>query len=129
MGPQVDWCHETSLPADPRSPAQARAFVVRYLGDHRLAHLVDPVRLIASELSTNAVVHARTAFSVTLTERDHVVTLIVEDEEPTRGPDLGTPDLLASGGRGMRIVEQMSDSWGVGIDPRGTKRVWASFAR
>jgi len=40
--------------------------VTRQLVDHRLAYLVDEVRLVASELATNAVVHAATEFTVVL---------------------------------------------------------------
>jgi anti-sigma regulatory factor (Ser/Thr protein kinase) len=51
------WSDHTVLPASPDSPAEARAFVVRLLVEHRLLYLVDDVRLVASELATNAVVH------------------------------------------------------------------------
>ena len=126
---QYDWCHETSLVQDTRSPARARAFVVHHLGEHRLHHLVEPVRLTASELATNAVVHARTAFTVTLSQWDNVVTLSVEDEQPTQALTVPVgPDLLADHGRGLRIVDQISDKWGVATDPCGGKLVWASFA-
>jgi anti-sigma regulatory factor (Ser/Thr protein kinase) len=127
---QFDWCHETSLSAEPRSAGRARAFVVHHLSEHRLDHLVEPVRLIASELATNAVVHARTAFTVTLSQWDNVVTLSVEDAQPTQVLTVPAwPDPLADHGRGLTIVDQMSDKWGFSTDPRGGKSVWASFAR
>jgi anti-sigma regulatory factor (Ser/Thr protein kinase) len=129
MGQHPDWCHQTTLSADPLSPARARAFVVHHLVEHRRLSLVDPVRLVASELATNAVLHARTDFTVTLLQRDDVVTLKVEDDLPTRLPDLGAPAMLDEHGHGMRIVDRMSQSWGVSSDPGGGKLVWASFAR
>ena len=126
---QVDWCHECTFVQDRRSPARARAFVVHHLSEHRLHDLVEPVRLIASELATNAVVHARTAFTVTLSQRDNVVTLGVEDEQPAQALTVPVwPDLLGDDGRGLKIVDQVSDKWGVSTDPRGGKLVWASFA-
>jgi anti-sigma regulatory factor (Ser/Thr protein kinase) len=124
-----DWFHETNLSSDPKSPAHVRAFVVQHLGEHRLQHLVEPVRLIASELATNAVVHAQTEFTVTLSERDNVVTLSVEDKQPTHAPSPRPPEVLAEDGHGLRIVDRMSERWGVSTDPRGAKLVWASFAR
>ena len=127
MGSQFDWCHETSLPADLRSPARARAFVVQHLVEHRRLVLVDPVRLVARELATNAVQHAQCTFTVTLSERDSVVTLSVEDRQPTRVPEIGAPEILAERGHGLRIVDRMSQKWGVSTDPRGAKLVWASF--
>jgi anti-sigma regulatory factor (Ser/Thr protein kinase) len=126
---QFDWCHETTLPADPLSAGRARAFVVHHLVAHRRLSLVDPVRLVASELATNAVTHAQTAFIVTLSELDHVVTLSVEDELPSEEPNLGAIGVLDEHGRGLMIVDLMSQSWGVSTDHRGAKQVWASFVR
>ena len=57
------WSHETVLAAEPGSAAKARAFVLQHLAEHRLLYLVDDVRMVASELATNAVLHARTAFT------------------------------------------------------------------
>ena len=90
---------------------------------------MDPVRLVASELATNALLHAQTGFTVTLSEWDRVVTLSVEDRRPTQVPTLSGHDLSDEGGRGMWIVDQLSQSWGVSSDSRGAKSVWAAFAR
>jgi hypothetical protein len=54
MAAESEWCHETTLAAHPMSPARARRFVVQHLVEHRLLLLLDPVRLVASELATNA---------------------------------------------------------------------------
>src|SRR5687768_4713098 len=79
-GNALNWSHETTLEAVPTSASQARAFVSGHLVDHRLVYLVDPVRLVASELATNALVHAQTAFSVTLTALGETVLLTVRDD-------------------------------------------------
>ncbi len=60
------WSHQTTFEATPISASHARDFVARHLIDHRLLYLVEPVRLVVSELATNALVHAQTAFSVVL---------------------------------------------------------------
>jgi anti-sigma regulatory factor (Ser/Thr protein kinase) len=128
MARSTDWCHETTLPPDLRSPARARGFVVQHLVEHRLLTLVDPVRLVASELATNAVVHAQTPFTLTLAERADAVTVSVEDARPGLVPHLdpfGTP---GEHGHGLRIVDLLSQDWGVSTDAEGAKQVWASFA-
>lgn len=58
------WCHETTLVAKPVSAPRARAFVCRHLIEHGVPYLVDPVRLVVSELATHSVMHARSSFTV-----------------------------------------------------------------
>jgi two-component sensor histidine kinase len=121
------WSYETTLVAEPVSAPRARAFVCRRLVEHGLPYLVDPVRLVVSELATNAVVHARTAFTVTLSRADSTVLLAVRDESPA-GPVPAQPGPPDIGGRGLRIVRMVSADCGVVSDRSGTRTVWASFA-
>ena len=123
-----DWCHETTLGVDPLSPARARGFVVQHLVEHRLLSLVDPVRLVASELATNAVLHAKTPFVLKLSGQEGAVTVSVEDADPTGMPRMVPAGSPGEHGHGLRIVELLSQSWGVSTDPEGAKLVWASFA-
>ena len=123
-----NWCHETSLPAEPTSARRARAFVIHHLVEHRLMYLLDPVRLITSELTTNAIQHAHTAFTVTLKGFDDVVVVTVEDFLMLNPGRSVPPQVLATSGRGLGIVEVLSDEWGVVNDRPGSKTVWASFA-
>ncbi len=132
MGEDVDeggsWSHETELPAAPASVSTARGFVSSHLEEHDLARLEDDVRLVASELVTNALVHARTGFLVTLEGTSGRVVLTVRDGSsavPVRAP---VGRALRPGGRGLGIVAELSDDWGV-VRTRGqAKSVWASFA-
>ena len=126
MGSKFHWSHETRLQATPRSASEARAFVCRHLTEHRLSHLVDPIRLVTSELATNALTHARTAFTVALSETTETVLLTVRDDDgsvPVRS-SLGATD---PGGRGLQLVEALSLEWGVDADYSGSKTVWAVF--
>lgn len=125
-GNKPDWSHTTTFEATPLSAAQARAFVTRHLVDHRLLYLVNPVRLVASELATNALVHAQTAFSVTLSASDTEVVLTVRDHSPTL-PERRAPHALDETGRGLQIVDMISLEWGINEDGAGSKAVWASF--
>jgi len=121
------WSHTTALAAAPDSVRKAREFVCSHLGEHQLPHLIDDIRLVVSELATNATVHARTPFTVTLDRLFDSVLLTVQDDSPS-SPATSIPSLLATRGRGLTIVERVSRDWGVTTaGPPGRKSVWASF--
>lgn len=125
-GTALNWSHQTRLEGTPTSASAARAFVCEHLVDHRLLYLVDPVRLVASELATNALVHAQTAFTVTLSQANETVMLTVRDdsdEAPVRGPH----QVMHADGRGLNIVALVSLDWEFSVDD-GSKTVWACFA-
>lgn len=127
MGWNAEWREERWLVVEPLSVWEARAFVGEHLVAHGLRHLVDPVQLVASELATNALVHARTPFTVSLSASDGTVLVAVEDRSAAR-PRASAPPVMDSHGRGLAIVDAVSDSWGVSEED-GTKTVWASFAK
>lgn len=121
------WSHETVLAVEPVSASKARDFVCQQLVAHNLLYLVEDVRLVASELATNAMVHAQTPFVVTLSEVRGVVLLLVRDGSST-APVRSTPRVMDTGGRGLMLVELLSDQWGARTERDGSKSVWASFA-
>jgi anti-sigma regulatory factor (Ser/Thr protein kinase) len=123
---QTVWSHETRLSPDPRSAANARTFVSDRLTDHHLADLIDDVRLAASELATNAVLHARQPFTVNLRGDEHLVVLTVRDGS-LLAPVQCLTQLLDTHGRGLAIVESLSHDWGVDRSNGTAKSVWASF--
>jgi anti-sigma regulatory factor (Ser/Thr protein kinase) len=125
-GGEQDWSHGTTLEATPISAAGARAFVSRHLVDHRLTLLVEPVRLVVSELATNALVHGRTPFVVTLSREDDTVRVTVSDDSAWITAHASGP-VLSVGGRGLGIVNVISRDWGI-ITSVGSKTVWATFA-
>ena len=122
------WSYESSFEVDPRSASRARAFVTHHLVDHQLFDLVDSVRLVTSELATNAVVHSRGSFTVSLSGIDDAVLLAVQDTSSSR-PVPRTAEIMDTSGRGMMLVGMLSQDWGVTADGEGLKTVWASFAR
>ena len=123
----IPWGHESALPAEPVSVAAARNFVQQHLLEHDLRSLVDDARLVVSELATNAIMHARTPFVVTLFRLDGSVTLAVSDGSP-EAPTSTMLLVLAEDGRGLWIVDHLSDEWGVKMLEDGGKTAWASFA-
>jgi anti-sigma regulatory factor (Ser/Thr protein kinase) len=119
------WSHQTALPAEPLSASKARDFVGRHLVAHGLDDLVEEVRLVASELATNALRHAGTPFVVSLSQADGAVLLSVRDGSAA-APARNRPGAWDVRGRGLLLVERLSRDWGTRIDAAG-KSVWASF--
>lgn len=89
------------------APAAARAFVSDVLTRWRAEDVVQPARSVVSELVTNAVVHARTEVTVRASLAGRRVGIAVGD----RGAGAVRPG--ANGGWGLRVVEQLSRTWGV----------------
>ena len=122
-----DWSHTAEFAAEPRSSSSAREFVTQRLLDHELGHLVEDVRLVVSELATNAMVHAQTPFLVTLLAEAGAVRVEVRDGSHSQ-PVLVAALALDPGGRGVAIVKAVSRHWGVTASGSGGKSVWADFA-
>lgn len=110
------------------APADARRFVGAVLHDAAVDERVasDAV-LAASELATNAIVHAGTDFDVVVEVEPEVVRLAVRDRS-TQPPDPRRPSCDTPGGRGLVILEELTDRWGVRQDGQG-KAVWAELRR
>lgn len=83
--------------------------------------------LIASELATNAVIHARTPFTVSVVTRpDRTVRLEVTDHHPTDPLPRGTEDADRAGAWGFEIVAHLATRWGIDPQPEG-KTAWAEI--
>src|SRR5689334_872330 len=121
------WAYETFLSAEPVSASKARDFICQHLVAHDLLYLVEDVRLVASELATNAMLHAGTPFVLTLSETNGVVLLTVRDSSTTVPVRAMTP-VMDKGGPGLVLVKLLSREWGVSTGASGSKSVWASFA-
>lgn len=86
------------------------------------------VALVISELLSNALRHAaplpgskiRVAWRI---DADNVRVSVCDGGGPTV-PELGEPTQAATGGRGLRIVQKLSSSWGTTAGDEGTT-VWA----
>ena len=123
----TDWSRQTVLAAEPGSASLARDFVYMHLAAHGLQYLVEDVRLVVSELATNAVTHAQTPFSLTLSRVNGWVLLDVMDGAASAAPVPFSPDLLDEHGRGLLLVEVLTREWGTSTTTEGRKSVWASF--
>jgi anti-sigma regulatory factor (Ser/Thr protein kinase) len=108
------------------SAGRARAFVAQLLGDNALDTF--GAQLVTSELVTNAIIHGGTdvEVSVWVTE-SRAVRIEVADGSSCCDLPVRSPPRHAVSGRGLSIVEQLADEWGV--EPNeGGKMVWATLA-
>ncbi len=75
---------------------------------------IDRVRLLVSELTANAVLHARTRFELHCDiDGDADARIEVVDWRPTEVPQVREVEPERPGGLGMRLVERLADRWGV----------------
>jgi hypothetical protein len=83
--------------------------------------------LLASELASNAVLHARTPFSVTVDIGAQRVRIEVDDGNPEL-PVRANPSAATVTGRGILMVSELADRWGAESVGSG-KSVWFEFDR
>jgi anti-sigma regulatory factor (Ser/Thr protein kinase) len=104
-----------------------------------LGELADTVELVVSELVTNAVLasvdhdgrprysteHGLACVHLRLST-DGLAALIEVWDETTRPPTPIEPGLADEGGRGLMLVDAMTERWGWNLPPSGRgKIVWA----
>jgi two-component sensor histidine kinase len=122
--------HQANEP-EPSEVWRARHALARWLADQGIAaHSSQTAILVVSELVTNAVRHARTAFTVSAEIAGDCLRIEVFDRD-TRPPVLQGPDGHATGGRGMQIIATIAEQWGVQTEERDGipgKVVWAVAA-
>jgi anti-sigma regulatory factor (Ser/Thr protein kinase) len=113
-------------PPLPSSVGAARVRLRHCLRQWDLLTISDTSALVLSELATNAVRHAGTDFTVTLSRTTDGLLISVHDDAAA-GPAPRAPalDELSLGGRGMHLVDAMTAGWGVVLDGYGGKSVWA----
>lgn len=110
------------FPASPTSPRAARTFVRGVLPKVSETEIADVIMLLVTELVTNAVVHARSPVRVRVVVDDHQVRVAVHDDAP-QPPVPRQASEQALGGRGLLLLDRLSDRWGYDARPPG-KTVW-----
>lgn len=114
---------ERSFPGVPASVPAARRFVLQTLSGLS-AEASDAIALMVSELATNCVLHAGSDFRVTAGQTPGHVRVEVAD---TGNGDarMQSPAATEPHGRGLRIVDALSDDWGVApATMHAGKAVW-----
>ncbi len=125
------------LPA-PQSVPAVRRFVTAVLQtwdeEHQLSRagqgdaegVIADTLLACSEMATNAVLHARSPFLLSLNRSANGVLVAVEDAAGGSARRQASPP-TALGGRGLAIVQSVADRWGCEPLADG-KVVWAEVA-
>jgi hypothetical protein len=106
-------------------PRAARRFVLQMLAPWREEQLAADAALVVTELATNAVLHAGSAFSVSLTLSADVIRISVGDTVPAGPP--GDGGLAAAPGHGLGVIAAIATRWGFETLASG-KAVWAELA-
>lgn len=109
---------ERALPFDPASVPAARRQIGSTLRDYGVdSDTADDAMLVLTELVSNALRHARPLPSGTLrvrcAVRRDVVRIEVTDGGASTRPHIVNPPVTALGGRGLSIVSELAQSWGV----------------
>lgn len=120
------------LAAVPESVKEARDFALGVLASWGLAAMHDEVRLVISELVTNALRYSAgytggsTPIRLSLLRTGGRLTCAVADP-CDRIPVYRQPDSASQSGRGLHLVDAFADSWSwAPLSSRG-KVVWACF--
>ncbi|RLP96380.1 SpoIIE family protein phosphatase [Micromonospora sp. CV4] len=124
------------LPADRRTPAAARAVVRSVLAEAHLDELANEALLLTTELTTNAVEHARTELDIEVVADEVGLSVTVSDFAPGSGDELtvGTRNdateinEVSERGRGLLLVDHFASRWGTTYLPTG-KGVWFRLDR
>jgi anti-sigma regulatory factor (Ser/Thr protein kinase) len=119
-----------SYPVDSETPGRARHFarenIDNVLGhDPRASEVVDAATLVVSELVTNAMRAGSSRTELDVKVHQGWVEVSVWDDAPGR-PIPVRPSIHDERGRGLRVVDSLSDEWGTSPSGGG-KRVWASL--
>lgn len=125
-----------TLEADPRSIATARNVARATLDGWAMEKFIDDVTAVASELVANALRHGVTEPPQKLVPHPVVLSLLRRGPEVVCAvfdPGAGVPrkrmtDPFAESGRGLHIVDSLSDAWGWSTPGPYGKAVWASFS-
>ncbi|WP_207930422.1 ATP-binding protein [Streptomyces hainanensis] len=114
----------------PTAVRRARDFAAATLCLWQVADRADDVRLCVSELATNALraAPAGRGFLVRLDLADHRLRVEVHDSGDGQ-PRLHNPTDTDDGGRGLFLVSQLADDWGVTARNGPGKLVWTEFKR
>ncbi|MDQ1695523.1 MAG: hypothetical protein QOJ03_876 [Frankiaceae bacterium] len=109
----------------PTAVRATRRFVRDTLAEWGEEQLVPDAELVASELATNAVLHATSPFLATVRRSGARLWIGIHDISPDVA-EQRAPSADLSSGRGLTLIADLSTRWGVDTTPDG-KVVWAEL--
>ena len=109
----------------PDACRQVRHLVTQACEAWHRADLAATAALIATELVANGVRHAHTTMEFTFGLRNGRLSMAVRDGS-RRLPRPAEPELMSPGGRGLVLVRELTDAWGV-LPVSDGKVVWTQL--
>ncbi|MFF0568277.1 ATP-binding protein [Streptomyces sp. NPDC004041] len=119
--------YSETLPCASESARRARMLTQTAMHSWGLASLAEDGKLIVSELVSNVIVHTRCHLTRVAITRvgDDTVRIAVADTSPL-APAISTSEDDSGSGRGLFLVDALSDRWGYDLHP-ASKVVWAEL--
>ncbi|OKI45083.1 SpoIIE family protein phosphatase [Micromonospora sp. CB01531] len=113
-----------AVPAEPTAPGRVRHWLTAQLVEWQVPEsVVGAAVLCTSELTTNALLHAGTAARVEIDLTAERLLVSVADSGTRGQVTRAQTDTLSSRGRGLGLIEELSDAWGTDPTVRGST-VW-----
>jgi anti-sigma regulatory factor (Ser/Thr protein kinase) len=110
--------------AEPTGPSRVRQWMTNRLRDWSVPEpVIGAAILCTSELTTNALLHAGTPAQVHIDLSAERLLVSVADTGTRGSVTRAHTDALSSRGRGLGLIEELSDSWGTDPTVRGST-VW-----
>ncbi|WP_039905879.1 SpoIIE family protein phosphatase [Micromonospora lupini] len=112
------------MPAEPTAPSRVRHWMTGQLTEWQVPEsVIGAAVLCTSELTTNALLHAGTAARVEIDLSPERLLVSVADSGTRGTVTRARTDTLSSRGRGLGLIEELSDAWGTDPSVRGST-VW-----
>ncbi|MCX4385519.1 SpoIIE family protein phosphatase [Micromonospora peucetia] len=112
------------VPAEPTAPSRVRHWMTAQLTEWQVPEsIIGAAVLCTSELTTNALLHAGTAARVEIDLSPERLLVSVADSGTRGTVTRAQTDTLSSRGRGLGLIEELSDAWGTDPTLRGST-VW-----
>ena len=112
------------VPAEPTGPSRVRQWMTTRLRDWSVPEpVIGAAILCTSELTTNALLHAGTPAQVHIDLSAERLLVSVADTGTRGSVARARTDALSSRGRGLGLIEELSDTWGTDPTVRGST-VW-----
>ncbi|GAA5004442.1 ATP-binding protein [Streptomyces siamensis] len=118
--------------ATPQTVRSARDFAMRALDSWGGCGRRDDIRTCVSELAGNAVRHGTPNghdYLLRLIQHPHCLHVEVHDSAPHSRVRIPPASPNGEAGRGMHIVQELGDDWGVRALTGTDKAVWVCFRR
>lgn len=112
------------VPAEPTGPSRVRQWMGARLREWSVPEpVIGAAILCTSELTTNALLHAGTPAQVHIDLSAERLLVSVADTGTRGSVTRARTDALSSRGRGLGLIEELSDTWGTDPTVRGST-VW-----